>query len=176
MSRDALLFLNDREARMIDALCARIVPGDDADPGALQADATCYIDRTLAGHHRDLQPLYRAGLGALEERSRSRFGAGFLQLDAGRRDALLAELDARAGGDEEDVPARFFAHLCEHVLQGLLCDPAYGGNRDKVGWRLIGYPGAQWGYSEEQMRPDFDATTIEPIGIDELRRLHAAGD
>jgi gluconate 2-dehydrogenase gamma chain len=45
-----------------------------------------------------------------------------------------------------------------------------------VGWRLIGYPGAQWGYTEEQMRSEFDAATIEPIGLDELRRLHAAGD
>jgi gluconate 2-dehydrogenase gamma chain len=176
MTREAFLFLNDWEARMIEALCARILPGDDADPGAVQAGATCYIDRTLAGHHHDLQPLYRAGLAALEERSRRRFGAGFLQLEASRRDVLLAELDARVGCDDEDVPARFFGFLCEHALQGLLCDPAYGGNRDKVGWRLIGYPGAQWGYTEEQMRSEFDAATIEPIGLDELRRLHAAGD
>jgi hypothetical protein len=72
MTREAFLFLNDWEARMIEALCARILPGDDADPGAVQAGATCYIDRTLAGHHHDLQPLYRAGLAALEERSRRR--------------------------------------------------------------------------------------------------------
>ena len=26
-------------------------------------------------------------------------------------------------------------------MEGFFADPIYGGNRDKVGWRLVGFPG-----------------------------------
>ena len=29
----------------------------------------------------------------------------------------------------------------QNVLEGMLADPAYGGNRDMVGWKWIGFPG-----------------------------------
>lgn len=35
----------------------------------------------------------------------------------------------------------FFPMLLLHVRQGYYADPAYGGNRDHVGWRTIGFPG-----------------------------------
>jgi len=35
----------------------------------------------------------------------------------------------------------FFPMLLLHVRQGFYADPAYGGNRDHVGWRTIGFPG-----------------------------------
>ena len=31
--------------------------------------------------------------------------------------------------------------LVEHTREGMFCDPAHGGNRDLVGWKLLGYPG-----------------------------------
>lgn len=35
----------------------------------------------------------------------------------------------------------FFDALCLHTRQGFYCDPVYGGNRDQVGWKVIGFPG-----------------------------------
>jgi hypothetical protein len=29
----------------------------------------------------------------------------------------------------------------QNVIEGMLSDPAYGGNRDMVGWKWIGFPG-----------------------------------
>ena len=45
---------------------------------------------------------------------------------------------------------------CDRILQeGLFSDPAYGGNRDKLGWRFLGHPGV-WleNSAEENLTPD----------------------
>lgn len=39
----------------------------------------------------------------------------------------------------------FFAIVRGHTIAGFLSDPIHGGNRDMVGWKLIGFPGAQIG-------------------------------
>ena len=43
------------------------------------------------------------------------------------------------GSFDEDLP--FFATLCLHTRQGFYCDPVYGGNKDQLGWKVIGFPG-----------------------------------
>ena len=37
----------------------------------------------------------------------------------------------------------FFSTVKGDTYDGMFADPIYGGNRDLVGWKLIGYPGAQ---------------------------------
>ena len=40
------------------------------------------------------------------------------------------------------LPARtFFGTLYQNVMEGMFSDPIYGGNRDKAGWKMIGFPG-----------------------------------
>ena len=40
------------------------------------------------------------------------------------------------------LPARtFFGPLYQNVMEGMFADPIYGGNKNKVGWRMIGFPG-----------------------------------
>ena len=76
---------------------------------------------------------------------------------------------AQPGPDEELLP-RFFAVIREHTFEGLFCDPVYGGNRDAVGWKLVGFPGVQWGYTAEQMKEGFDGRTIPIRTLADLRR------
>jgi gluconate 2-dehydrogenase gamma chain len=70
----------------------------------------------------------------------------------------------------EDLLHRLFAVIREHTVEGYFCDPIYGGNRNTVGWKLVGFPGAQWGYTAEQMKPGFDASTIVIKTLSDLRR------
>jgi hypothetical protein len=35
----------------------------------------------------------------------------------------------------------FFGMLLGDTTQGFFADPMYGGNRDKIGWKTIGFPG-----------------------------------
>jgi gluconate 2-dehydrogenase gamma chain len=34
-----------------------------------------------------------------------------------------------------------FYLLYQLVMEGLFADPIYGGNRDKAGWAMVGFPG-----------------------------------
>ncbi|WP_031470102.1 gluconate 2-dehydrogenase subunit 3 family protein [Sciscionella sediminilitoris] len=155
-----LLFLNRAEAAVLDALVEEILPGEEGSPGASEAGVVEYIDRSLAGFLRELQPVYRAGLAALRELGD---GVTFTDLDGQARQEIVATL-----AESPDFAGRFFRIVREHTIQGFLGDPAYGGNRDLVGWKLVGFPGAQWGYSAEQMRPGTDAREIPMLSIKDL--------
>jgi gluconate 2-dehydrogenase gamma chain len=155
-----LFFLNQFEAATLDAMAGRIIPGDASDPGAHEAHAVVFIDRALAGFMRDQQTLYRVGLRRLDRHTRERYGRPFVELETAEQDELLSDLDGRPRGDEPGDLGTFFAVVREHVVQGFFCDPAYGGNRGAVGWRAVGFPGARWGYSAQQMSRDFDSTVI----------------
>jgi hypothetical protein len=115
----------------IQLLGTAAVPGSDFNPG-LQGPVTGLRDR------------YRTGLAALDAAGRSMFGADFAALSAAQQDAVLAAAD----GSFVDV-------VTGHTLEGMFCAPEYGGNKDRVGWQLIGYDGDSQplGYSI------FDTTT-----------------
>src|SRR6185503_19946361 len=65
---------------------------------------------------------------------------------------------------------RLFAVIREHAIEGYFCDPVYGGNRNAAGWRLVGFPGAQWEYTEEQMKAGYDLRQIGVKTLSDLRR------
>jgi gluconate 2-dehydrogenase gamma chain len=192
-----LIFFNEEEAQTVEAVAARIIPGDATDPGAREAGVVAYIDRSLAGFLRDLQTFYRRALQELDDYSRDRHNSPFRELTEGDQDRVLAELDTVSivetvsreyGTDalqdenkevdesESTLLIRFFSIVREHVLQGMFCDPAYGGNRDTVGWKMVGFPGAQWGYSAEQMKPGFDASQIPVLTLQDLHQRYSRTD
>ena len=37
-------------------------------------------------------------------------------------------------------------------MEGMFSDPIYGGNRDKAGWKLLGYPGLPATYQLDIVR------------------------
>lgn len=165
----ALLFFNPKEAATIDAMAARIIPGDAQDPGAREARAYLYVDRALAGFARELQTFYRNGLRRLDDACVARFdGRRFVDLLEHEQDGLLGEMDVLAREGADEGLGRLFAVVREHVVQGWFCDPVYGGNHDGVGWTSVGFPGARWGYSAEQMARGYDATTIPLKTLDDL--------
>ena len=165
----ALLFFNPVEAATIDAMAARIIPGDEQDPGGREAQAYRYVDRALAGFARELQTFYRNGLRELDDACDARFGGRrFVELSEAEQDGLLGEMDALAREGSDGGLGRLFAVVREHVVQGWFCDPVYGGNHGGVGWRTVGFPGARWGYSAEQMARGYDATTIPLTTLDDL--------
>jgi hypothetical protein len=76
-----------------------------------------------------LRRAYRDGLAALDDTSRTEFGLSFVELDAEQRTQVLNE-------------APIFRNLLtRHVIEGTLCAPEYGGNRDRLGWQLVRFDG-----------------------------------
>ena len=54
-------FLNPEQRAMVTAILARLIPGDEDDPGAVEAGAVEYIDRLLATHDSYPQRTYTKG-------------------------------------------------------------------------------------------------------------------
>lgn len=104
-----------------------------------------------------LRRRYVDGLIALDELCLARFGVDFVSLDEARQDEALIALErlgrqsASAFGAPGEGPAlqqtstetdlEFMPLLVLHTRQGFYADPIYGGNKDQVGWRVIGFPG-----------------------------------
>jgi gluconate 2-dehydrogenase gamma chain len=186
----AYMFLNDGEVATVEAMAERIFPASESGPGAREAAVVVYIDRALAGFGSALQNLYRRGLAELDRFTVAQRGnKPFAKLAGADQDLVLRELEewgkvapteaSREVGpvsDDQPTPVdrsllfALFAAVREHTIEGMFCDPLYGGNRNFAGWRLVGFPGAQWGYSDEQSKPGFDATTIPIKSLADLRR------
>jgi gluconate 2-dehydrogenase gamma chain len=195
-------FFSIHEAATVDALAARLIPGDENDPGAHEAGVVFFIDRMLAGTNQgydlktytqgpfpvteesqtpveassapDLyravfissdnisrygfqsilspQDMYRRGIEFLDAHTNANYQADFVDLDAGQQDEVVTNLQA-GEADEFTGPsaAAFFSVLRNDVIKGMFSDPMYGGNMGKAGWSLIGYPGAQRFYTEDDL-------------------------
>jgi gluconate 2-dehydrogenase gamma chain len=186
---DGARFLTDAERRTVDALVARLIPSDDTGPGALDAGVTDFIDNQLAGSYgrgerwymqgpfaKGLKTqgyqsaqapaaLYRDAIAALDAHCRETAGGkAFAELSPEEQDAVLTQLE-EGGIEFEGVSASaFFSLLQDNAIEGFFCDPIYGGNRDMVGWKLVGFPGARYDY-----RPHLDhdgaRIDIEPVSL-----------
>jgi len=148
--------LTPAEWKLVEAISGRIIPSDD-EPGAIEAGVVNSVDKALANEDKALAPVYRAGLPGVDAVATKRFAKPFVALAAADQDAVLVALESgkAAGWPKGAVGAAdFFGAIRAHTVFGFLCDPAYGGNRDYVGWKVVGYPGRQHhrgGYTPDQM-------------------------
>lgn len=111
----------------------------------------------------------RIGLSATDRYANERFGSDFTELDEDEQDTLIQEiLDGDATGFEPLTSTRFFHLMRRYTAEGLFSDPVYGGNRDFVGWRLIGYPGAQRAYLPNQIQVEGSGLDMEVWGLQHL--------
>jgi len=138
----ALLSLNAFEARTAVALFERMFPADANGPGATAIGVVSYLDRALAGAYEGQAATYRVGLATLDGCARRRHDAPFAACSSEQQDALLAALEQGTLAEFVVPPGQeFFALLRAHLQEGLFADPAYDGNRDKLGWRFLAHPG-----------------------------------
>src|SRR5690606_35970440 len=98
------------------------------------------------GYQAILSPreVYRLGVAGVDTYARSKHNAPFTDLTEDQQDGIIEDMvngEATVGFDQFSS-ASFFAVLRRHTAEGMFSDPAYGGNRDMAGWKLIGYPGA----------------------------------
>jgi gluconate 2-dehydrogenase gamma chain len=126
----ALEYFDPVSARDVAAMAARILPSDDG-PGAAEAGAVYFIDRALKTFAADRQLAYREGLADLGRRREKSFPSSnsFAELSAADQDRMLHSIEA----------TDFFSLLRMHTVLAWLGSPEYGGNRDGVGWKYIGF-------------------------------------
>jgi len=144
--------LTAAEAETLEAITARLIPTDANGPGALEAQAARYIDRALGGALASSHDAYRSGLAAVDGYARMSKGSPFATLSAAERDAVLRDMEANVASGFVPDAATFFNLVRAHTIQGMFCDPYYGGNADFVGWDLVGYPGVRLAVTANEQR------------------------
>jgi gluconate 2-dehydrogenase gamma chain len=137
-------FFNQDEAATIAAFVERLMPSAPGKPGSHDAGVLNYIDLALAGAYSDLQDFYRRGLAQLDAYCRKTHNEHFVRLDAARQDEVIRTMEeGKATEFTWPTGQEFFNTLRTHTMEGMFADPIYGGNKDYVGWKLVGFPGAQ---------------------------------
>lgn len=196
-ARTGYRFFTPDEAAFVEAAVDRLIPPEPEWSGARDAGVPNYIDLQLAGpfgagdrmflggpvkpgtpqqgYQLGLTPaqVYRTALGAILERNAAQ-GVAFADTPPEAQDEFLKRLEA-GEADLNGVPsAVFFETLLANTIEGFFADPAYGGNKDLVGWRMIGFPGpyaAYLGvYTKHGVKYD-----REPLSMADAHRLHGPG-
>jgi gluconate 2-dehydrogenase gamma chain len=194
MGEEAFTFFTEPEVRFIEAAIDRLIPADDLGPGALAAGVAVFIDRQLdgtfghagryyehgpwgqssglQGYQLPLAPrdLFRVGIAATDRYCQEALGQPFAGLEPTQQDDVLKGLQDVADAVElQDVPgAIFFAHLILLTKDGFFADPIYGGNRDMLGWKLVGFPGVAADYTDWIRRTD-EPYPAQPVSIKDMQ-------
>jgi gluconate 2-dehydrogenase gamma chain len=128
----AFEILSASEAMEFDAIAARILPTTET-PGAREAGVIYFMDKALASFMADELDSIRQGLADFQ----SGLPTSFSELSEADQDAYLGVRDH----------THFFNRLRFITIAGFFGMSSYGGNRDGVGWKLIGFDGDQDGWA-----------------------------
>ncbi len=191
---DGWVFFTEAEAAAVEAIVDRLVPADNLSIGGKEAGCAVFIDHQLAGFYGtfdrlymqgpfqagtpeqgDQSPLvpqqrYRIGLAALEEYTQATFKKSFKDLDAGQQDELLKGLESGkialdSASYKNQIDSKlFFAIVLKNTMEGFFADPIYGGNRNMVSWKMLGFPGARYDY-REYIGKHNQKLDLEPLSI-----------
>jgi len=186
-------FLNLEEAAFVETLVDHMVPADELTPKGTDIGIHIYIDRALAGawgngdrlymqgpwklgvpsqgYQLPLTPaqLYRAGIEATNAYCRKTYGKTFDRLTEQQREEVLVGLSSAKITFDNGLPVRpFWAMLYQTVMEGMFSDPIYGGNRNKAGWKLIGFPGAIAVHRENIEKYKDKKFPIDPLSIADM--------
>jgi gluconate 2-dehydrogenase gamma chain len=168
------LTLNATEAAFMKAAVDTLIPADNLTPSGSDCGVATFIDRQLAGAYGNGARLYRSGpyfpgkpengyqlalspreffRAGVEESNawtKKTYGKEFDRLtEAQREEALKAMESGKADFGGGFTSAFFFDALLTIAMEGFFADPMYGGNKDKVAWKMIGFPGLPASYREE---------------------------
>lgn len=180
--------LSLEESAITEAMVEHMWPADDLGPSGVDIGIATFIDRQLAGgfgrgdrlyssgpfrqgkpQHGYQLPLtpeqyYKLGIAGLNAYSKLQHGKTFDRLANAERESVLTAVAAGDANTPELNLASWFNELFYPLFnQGAFSDPIYGGNRDKAGWKLIGYPGLPAVYNRDiltyrnQRNPKSDA-------------------
>jgi len=113
-----------------------------------------------------LRAKYVEGINEMDRRSQSRFASDFVKLPPEQQDGILYDMERPAREVESkleeahvvagfgpvepalqqtstEIELNFLPLLTLHTRQAFYADPIYGGNKDRVGWKLIGFEGPE---------------------------------
>jgi gluconate 2-dehydrogenase gamma chain len=183
------IYFTPEEGAAIEALVDRLIPSDPQTPGGKDAGCAVFIDRQLAGPYGSDEGLYMRGpfaegtpqqgfqspvtpaeqyrhsLAALDKYCRATYaGTSFVRLSDDQKDKVISGLEQGTVKLDGANGRLFFEQLLQNTQEGFFADPVYGGNRDMVGWKMIGFPGARYDYRDWVERHN-ERYPLSPVSI-----------
>jgi gluconate 2-dehydrogenase gamma chain len=186
---EAYLTLTAIEAAFLSAAYDTLIPADKLSPSGTDCGLVTFMDRQLAGAWGGGARLYRsgpfvqgkpehgyqlpltpreyfaAGIKAANAWTRKTYGKDFDRLAPAERDAALKAMEAGKAEFADFNAKQFFEALYQSAMEGFFADPIYGGNRNKVSWRMVGYPGLPATYANKALEYRGKKVVIEPQSI-----------
>jgi gluconate 2-dehydrogenase gamma chain len=170
---DTFLVLTPTEQAFLSATVDTMIPADELSPSGTDCGIVTFIDRQLAsawgggakmyrsgpfvkgkpeqGYQSSLTPkeFFQAGIAAANEWSRKTYGKELDRLSVADRNAALTAMQEGKAEFKSFSSRALFGQLLSITMQGFFSDPIYGGNRDKVSWKMLGYPGLPATYADK---------------------------
>ncbi|HEY2136812.1 MAG TPA: gluconate 2-dehydrogenase subunit 3 family protein [Xanthobacteraceae bacterium] len=170
---ETYLTLTATEVAFMSAMADTIIPADELSPSGTDCGVVTYVDRQLAGAYGAGAKMYRSGpfqrgkpeqgyqlaltprqyfesgIEATNAWSRKTFGKDFDRLSAADRATALKQMEDGSAKFEHFSATAFFNRVLAIVMEGMFADPMYGGNRNKVAWQMLGFPGLPATYADK---------------------------
>jgi gluconate 2-dehydrogenase gamma chain len=161
------------EAAFIVAAVDTLIPADELSPSGSDCGVAIFIDRQLGsawgggakmyrsgpylkgkpeqGYQLALTPreFFAAGIAAANAWTRKTWGKDFDRLASADRVTALKAMEEGKAAFENFEARGFFSQLHAITMAGFFSDPIYGGNRDKAGWKVLGFPGLPATYADK---------------------------
>ena len=183
------LFFTGAEGRAMEAIADRIIPPNPETQAARMRVAPflstgSWLGRTAGRDELHLRPSVptrreeprpavrsrsqprttASALAALDNACKSKYaGKTFAEFPTDDKDTVLRTRKRRTQARRVDGKA-FFEQVVKDVQMGFFADPIYGGNRDMVAWKMIGYPGARYNYLDWVSRHN-ERFPLPPVSI-----------
>ncbi|HEY1506110.1 MAG TPA: gluconate 2-dehydrogenase subunit 3 family protein [Stellaceae bacterium] len=189
---EPMMTLTPTEAAFLGAAYDTFIPADQYSPSGTDCGMVVYMDRQLAGawgtgarfyragpflqgkpeqgYQLALTPreFFAAGIAAANDWSRRTYGKDFDRLDPAQREEALKTMDAGKAEFTDFNSKYFFDQLYESAMEGFFADPIYGGNRNKVSWKMVGYPGLPATYASKAAEYRGKKINLPPQSIADL--------
>jgi gluconate 2-dehydrogenase gamma chain len=170
---ETFLVLTPTEQAFLSATADTIIPADELSPSGTDSGIVTFIDRQFAsawgggakmyrsgpfmkgkpeqGYQLSLTPkdFFQAGIAAANTWSRKTYGKDFDRLSVAERNAALTAMQEGKAEFKDFSSRAFFGQLLAITVQGFFSDPIYGGNRNKVAWKMLGFPGLPATYADK---------------------------
>ena len=151
-------FFKPADAADVEAICAQIVPSG-ATPGAREAHAIYFMDRTFASYFAGSAPEYSKGLADFQSKFRAAQpqAASFAAASFDSQTAFLKGVD--------QTP--FFETTRMLTILGMFTSPKYSGNYQGAGWKLMGFVDQHafvppFGYYDAEYKGFVPYDTVKP--------------
>ena len=184
--------LTATEAAFLTAAADTFIPADELTPSGSDCGVVVFMDRQLAGAWGSGAKLYRsgpfrkgkaeqgyqlsltpreffaAGIEATNAWARAAYHKEFDRLTVAQRNEALKALESGKAALNGVDPKAFFEAIYQITMEGFFSDPVHGGNRNKISWSMIGFPGLPAVYADKIEKWRGKAYVVPPQSIQDF--------